>query len=176
MAEKPRGSETVGDAVRSMVALLGIIAAVVIAFTTMRPDELPPGPVDYRGIVDHLRAEYPYPVLAPTPVPSGWTATSVEHSARTSGNRWRLGFVTDDDGFVGLEQSDGEVESFLDDRLDGFTQDGASQIDGATWQQWIESGDRPDRALVLVEGGVVTVVLGTEPYDDLRDFAASLEP
>ena len=120
MAEKPRGSETVGDAVRSLVALLGIIAAVVVAFTAMRPDQRPPDPVDYSGIVDLLRAEYPYPVLAPTPVPSGWTATSVEHSARTSGNRWRLGFVTDDDGFVGLEQSDGEVESFLDDRLDGF--------------------------------------------------------
>jgi hypothetical protein len=175
VAEKPRGSETVGDAVRSLVALLGIIAAVVVAFTAMRPDQQPPAPVDYSGILDRLRAEYPYPVLAPTPVPSGWTATSTEHSARTSGNRWRLGFVTDDDGFVGLEQSDGEVESFLDDQLHGFSKDGTAEIDGATWQQWIEAGDQPDRALVLVDDGVATVVLGTEPYDVLRDFAASLE-
>jgi Protein of unknown function (DUF4245) len=176
MAGKPRGSETVGDAVRSLVALLGIVAAIVIAFTVMRPDPRGPQSVDYSGILEHVRAEYPYPVLAPTPVPPGWTATSVEQTPAASGNRWRLGFVTDDDGFVGLEQSDGEIESFLADRLEDFTEDGTVEVDGATWQRWIESGDAPDRALVLNQGGVATVVLGTEPYGVLEEFAASLGP
>jgi hypothetical protein len=175
VASKPRGSETVGDVVRSLVALLGVIAAVVIAFTVMRPDQQGPEAVDYGRILEQVRAEYPYPVLAPTPVPDGWTATSVEHASTPSGNRWRLGFVTGDGGFVGLEQSDGEIQSYLDHRLDDFTEDGASQIDGVSWQRWLEDDDQPDRALVRVDGAVVTIVLGTESYQALEDFASSLE-
>ena len=175
MAQKPRGSETVGDAVRSLVALVGVIAAIVLAFTLMRPDDEGPVRVDYGDVLDRARDEFPYPVLAPTPVPDGWTATSVENSSARSGNRWRLGFVTDDGEFVGLEQSDGETESFVADRLEDFTEDGTSRVNGATWERWLEAGDHPDRALVQVQDGVATVVLGTEPYDVLEGFAARLK-
>ncbi|MGH8823127.1 MAG: DUF4245 domain-containing protein [Jiangellaceae bacterium] len=176
MAGKPRGSETVGDAIRSMVALLGVIAAVVVAFTVMRPEPTSPGPVDYGAALELVRAEYAYPVLAPDRVPDGWRATSVEHSSHPTGDRWRLGFLTAEDGFVGLEQSDGEIESYLADRLAEFGEDGTSRIAGVTWQRRIGPGDRPDRALVNVDDGYVTIVLGTEPYDVLEDFAASLTP
>lgn len=176
MAGKPRGAETVGDVVRSLVALCGVIAVVVISFSVMRPDDSGPRPVEYTGVLDRVRDEFPYPVVAPTPVPEGWTATSAEQSSGSSGNRWWLGFVTDDGGFVGLEQSDGEVNSFLDDRLEGFTEDGSSRSGGVTWERWLESDENPDRALVSVRDGVATVVLGTEPYAVLEAFAADLQP
>ncbi len=176
MAGRTRGRETVGDAVRSLVVLLGVIAAVVAAFTVMRPDARSPDPVDYGSALDHVRGEYAYPVLAPDPVPDGWRATSVEHSSLPTGDRWRLGFLTGDGGFVGLEQSDGEIESYLADRLAEFGEDGASEIAGATWERRVEQGDRTDRALVRVDGGAVTIVLGTEPYDVLEAFVATLSP
>ncbi|HEX6577968.1 MAG TPA: DUF4245 domain-containing protein [Jiangellaceae bacterium] len=174
MADKPRGQETAGDAVRSLAVLFGVIAAVVVAFTVMRPGPQVPDPVDYGAALAHVRAEYGYPVLAPDPVPDGWRATSVEHSSEPSGDRWRLGFLTGDDGFVGLEQTDGEIESYLADRLAEFSDDGTSRIAGTTWERRIGPGDRPDRALVRVSDGSVTIVLGTESYDVLESFAASL--
>jgi Protein of unknown function (DUF4245) len=176
MAGKARGSETVGDAVRSLAVLLGVIAAVVVAFTVMRPGPQPPGPVDYGAALDHVRAQYEYPVLAPEPVPDGWRATSVDHTSGPAGDRWRLGFLTADDGFVGLEQADGEIESYLADRLAEFSDDGTSQVAGTTWERRIGQGDRPDRALVRVDNGSVTIVMGTEPYDVLESFVASLTP
>jgi hypothetical protein len=177
MAGKPRGSETVGDAVRSLAVMLGAIAAVVVAFTVMRPDPQPPAAVDYSAALELVRTEYEYPVLAPDPVPDGWRATSVDHSSRPTGDRWRLGFLTADDGFVGLEQSDGEIESYLADRLAEFTDDGTSQVAGTTWERRVGAGDRPDRALVRVDDdGWVTIVMGTEAYDVLESFAASLTP
>ncbi|MGH8775269.1 MAG: DUF4245 domain-containing protein [Jiangellaceae bacterium] len=176
MPEKPRGSETVGDAVRSLVALLGVIAVIVLAFTAMQPDEQLPDRVDYAGVLDGVRAEFPYPVVAPSPEPSGWRATSVEYASDSAGNRWRLGFLTDDEGFVGLRQSDGEIQSYLADELAEFTRDGSSRVAGSTWERWLESGDRPDRALVRVDDCVVTIVLGTVAYEVLEDFAAALRP
>ena len=174
MAGKPRGRETVGDAVRSLAVMLGVIAAVVVAFTVMRPDPQPPGPVDYGAVLEHVRDEYAYPVLAPDPVPDGWRATSVDHASGPTGDRWRLGFLTADDGFVGLEQSDGEIESYVAERLAEFTDDGTSQVTGTTWERRIGPGDQPDRALVRVDDGSVTIVMGTEPYDVLESFVASL--
>lgn len=174
MAAKARGNETVGDAVRSLVVVIGLVAAVVIAFTVMKPDARLPDPVDYTDVLGFVRDEYAYDPAAPTPSPEGWRATSVEHSDNAAGDRWRLGFLTPDEGFVGLEQSNGEIQSFLDDRLTGFADDGEADVDGATWQRMVEDDRSPDRALVLVEDGVATIVRGTEPYEVLEEFAASL--
>lgn len=171
---RTRGRETVGDAVRSLVLLLGVIAVVVIAFTVMRPEARLPDPVDYDGVLEVVRDSYPYEPAAPTPAPDGWRATSVDHSTDGAGNRWRLGFLTDDEGFVGLEQSDGEIQSYLDDRLAGFEPDGTSTVDGTQWERRLQGEAPHDRALVREVNGVVTIVRGTEGYEALEAFAASL--
>lgn len=174
MAAKPRGSETVGDAVRSIVALIGVVAVVVIAFTVMKPDERLPDPVDYSGVVEMVRAEYPYPPAVPSPEPDGWRATSVDHSTDAGGHRWRLGFLTDDEAFVGVEQSDGEIQAYLADRLRGFEADGTSMVSGTSWERHRQVESPHDHALLREADGVVTIVRGTESYDALEDFAASL--
>ena len=73
-----------------------------------------------------------------------------------------------------MEQSDGEIEAFRQDRLSDFEDDGIADIDGDTWQRMVETDRSPDRALVLVDDGVLTIVRGTESYDALEDFASSL--
>ncbi|HEU0041568.1 MAG TPA: DUF4245 domain-containing protein [Jiangellaceae bacterium] len=176
MAGKPRGNETVGDAVRSLVVLLGLVAVIAIAFTVMRPDERLPDPVDYDGVLELVRDDYPYHVLAPASVPDGWRATSVDHSDDATGHRWRLGFLTADEDFVGLEQADGEIESYLADKLADFDADGTGTVDGQQWERRLETDDRnPDRALVHVADGVVTIVRGTGSYAELEEFASWLE-
>jgi hypothetical protein len=163
-----------GDAVRGVAVLAGLIIAVALFFSFGRPDIDPvPDAVDYEAVVDYVRGEYPYAVLAPVSVPENWRATSVDHSADERGNRWRVGFVISNDGYVGLEQSDGEVQSYLADRLRDYREDGTTTVNGTTWQRMLADGRHPDRALVHL-GDAVTIVIGPEPYEVLEDFAASL--
>jgi len=83
-------------------------------------------------------------------------------------------FLIDGEQFIGLEQTDGEIESYRDDRLAGFEPDGESSVDGASWERLVEDDDAPDRALVRVDGGAVTIVRGTLPYEDLEEFVTLL--
>lgn len=169
-----REKSTSGDMVRSLVLLGGLVAIIVIAFNVMSPDRRLPDPVDYTGVLEFVRDEYPYDVLAPEPVPDGWQATSVAHPSDETGHRWRLGFISDDEGFVGIEQSDGEIQSYLLDRLDGFEADGTSTIDGEKWDRMVDAADGTDLALVRTTDGIVTIVRGTEDYNVLQEFASRL--
>lgn len=174
MAAKARGRETVGDAVRSLVVLGGLVAVVVGIYTVTAPDEQLPSPVDYDHQWQVSAQQYDYPVLAPDPLPSGWRATSVEAESEPTGDRWRLGLLTDTEDYIGLEQNGGEVQSFLSDWLDDFEPEGESRVDGRTWQRWYETDDDPQHALVLEADGVATVVTGTVGYDELEEFVGLL--
>jgi hypothetical protein len=170
-------SSSSGDVLRTVAVLVGVLAVVALAINTfMRPDLPERETVDYAGALDRVRSDYPYPVLAPASLPDGWRATSVSHSADDAGNRWRLGFLIGDHGYVGLEQTDGEVMSYLADRLVDFSDDGVSIVAGERWERRLQTRPPADRALVRVEAGVATIVRGTEPYQVLEQFAASLEP
>jgi hypothetical protein len=157
-----------------MVVLLGAIAIIVVAFNVLRPDPELPEPIDYVGVAQSLDEEYPYALAVPSSVPGGWTATSVDHHQDVTGHRWRVGFLVDGDGFVGLEQSDGEIQSYLLDRMADFDGDGTSTIDGVAWDRMRQDAAPHDQALVLVDDDVVTIVRGTVSYTTLEDFASRL--
>lgn len=175
VATSTRGNPSLGDILRSVGVLAGVIAAIAIVFNLLNDSEPRlPDPVDYQAALDTVRAEYDYPVLAPEPVPDGWRATSVDVAQEASGDRWRLGFLIDGEQFAGIEQTDGEIESYRDDRLAGFVPDGQSSIDGVTWERLVEDDDAPDRALVRVDGGALTIVRGTVSYEGLEEFVTLL--
>lgn len=176
MMAKPRGQETVGDAVRSLVVLGGILAVVVGVFTATGPDEQLPPAVDYSHQLQVARQQFDYPVLAPDPLPSGWRATSVEAGSESTGDRWRLGMLTDTEQYIGLQQSDGEVQGFLAETLGSYEKEGNSRVGGQTWQRWYETADddNPYHALVLEANGAATIVIGTVGYSELEDFVGVL--
>lgn len=177
MATRSRGSidASTADILRTAGILVGVLALLVIFFTATRPEPWMPETVEYEPVLEQVRAEYPYPVLAPASLPEGWRATSVDHSSTDRGNRWRLGFHIHDSGFVGLEQSDGEIVSYLASRIGDFREDGSVTIGGEVWERRIQEDRSPDRALVRIEDGVVTIIRGPEPYEVLERFAATLE-
>jgi hypothetical protein len=175
---KSRGSiaASTGDMLRTVGILAGVLALLALAFTVSRPDARLPETVDYEPVLEQVRAEFPYEPAAPSTVPEGWRATNVHHEADAAGHRWRLSFLIGEQGFVRLEQSDGEIVSYLDDRLEDFGADGTSTVKGDTWERMRQNGGPRDRALVRTEDGVLTIVRGTESYEVLEQFAASLEP
>lgn len=176
MAARSRGSvsASLGDAVRGVSVLAVLIISVALFFSCGRDVDPRPPAVDYESVVEHLRTEYPYDVPMPD-VPEDWRATSVDHSADATGNRWRVGFAIGTDSFVGLVQSDGEVNSMLDERLRDYAPDGSTLVEGERWERMRRDGRVTDYALVNVDAaGVATVVYGSEPYEELARFVTSL--
>jgi hypothetical protein len=167
---------SLADFVRSVGVLAGALALAAIVFALVNPDDKPrlPAPVDYQSVLQAARAQFSYDVLAPASVPSGWRATSVNAVQDAEGDRWWLGFLTEDHQFVGLEQADGQIEAYRRERLADFHPDGNTQVGGATWERLIENDRTPDRALVRVEDGALTIVRGTVSYDNLESFVVLL--
>lgn len=178
MATKSRGSvsASLGEAVIAVSVLAVVIIAVALFFSFGREaqDPVPPA-VDYESVVEHLRTEYPYDVPMPD-VPENWRATSVDYGADGRGHWWKVGFVIGTSSFVGLEQSDGEVNSMLDDRLNDYEPDGSTVVGGERWDRMRRDGRVTDYALVNVSAdGVATVVYGSEPYEELARFIEELD-
>ena len=175
---KGRGSiaASTGDMLRTVGILAGVLAVLALAFTVTRPDARPPETVDYEPVLEQVRAEFPYEPAAPSSVPAGWRATNVHHEADAAGHRWRLSFLIGEQGFVRLEQTDGEIVSYLQDQMEDFQADGTSTVEGDSWERMRQDGGARDRALVRTDGGVLTIVRGTESYEVLEQFAATLEP
>ncbi len=167
---------TVGDLTRSLILLL-IPVFLVAAFWASRRDE--PNPVrvvDYAPTLAAAREAASFPVLAPEGLPEGWRATNVSfEQVDDDESRWHLGFVTPDDEYVSIDQSNGDADDLLEEVLTATAEDGSSTAAAASWQRLVEVDVRdPDRAIVRTVDGVTTVVLGTGPYEQLEEFAERL--
>jgi hypothetical protein len=173
MATKTRRNASLGDVAIGVGVLMAVIGALVWFFSLTRPDEPPlPDPVEYEAALAAAREAYPYPVLAPEPVPDGWRVTNVRMDDDQAGHRWRLGMFTDEGQFVGVEQSDGEIASYRDDRLEEFVADGSTTVAGEEWERLREPDG--DHALVRESDGVLTIVRGTLDHAALEDVVAML--
>ena len=174
-------SEQAGRYQRSAAGMVGamiVLVAAVIGFVLLREVNRvePPSPVravDYTPDLRYARQQASFDVLAPASLPRGWRATTVEYvsGARES---WHLGILTDQNRYVGLEQSKQSERSMLEQFVDPAPTRGQPVgVGGATWSTWTDGGG--DRALVRRAGGVTTLVIGHDvPQRELVDFTASL--
>ncbi|MGP3967080.1 DUF4245 domain-containing protein [Streptomyces sp. 6N223] len=138
-----------------------------------------PQPVEFEVAALTAARAAPYELLVPHGLGERWRATSVRYEAQGQfGATWRLGFVTPDDEYAALAQTDGRAKGFVAE----ITQHAEAtelhlRIDGERWE--IYQGPKYD-ALVLQRPGVTTVVFGTAPVDTPSDslsrFAGSLGP
>lgn len=159
---------------RSMAVVLAFVGAFSLLSLLNRPSvEDPVKTVDYSAQLRAAQQTAPYDVLAPTPQPPGWRATSVYAEGDSQQLSWHIGFLTGDGQYVGLEQSNADPAEFLASKAGGSSPDGRVEIAGTTWQRLIDREDG-DRSLVRVADDATTVVTGTVDYSVLADFAASL--
>lgn len=174
---------TPGDLIRTLAVIL-IPLLVITFFFTRNLDDAPVTVIDYRSLLAKARQEAPYPVLAPTGLPTSWRATQAvwvpkgdpylngEPSAR---NLWELGFLSPEDVFIAVNQGDLQPGDFIDDKTREGTPDGTSEVNGQRWERRV-SPDERTRSLVLASPKVTTIVVGDVSYEGLEAFASTLNP
>lgn len=158
--------------VGAMVVLLLVLGAFVTFRAVNRNEPASPvKSVDYQQTVDFAREQSDFPLLAPVALPDGWRATSVAFTPESP--RWHLGLLTDDERYVGLEQSGSSAASMVETYVDDAAVPGDDvQVSGKTWQTWTDADG--DTALVRTEQDVTTLVVGTVEAKVLVEFVESL--
>jgi len=160
--------------VRDMIlslAAISAVAGVVYIFIPHDDKADPVKAVDYRVELLTARRAAPYPVAAPSGL-TGWKPTSVTYS-RAAGDRWHLGFLDPDGGYVAVEQSTAPVQRYVTEVSQKAKDTGRTQqVAGKAWQHW--KGPKYD-ALVRQDKGATTVVTGSASPERLAEMAASLK-
>ncbi len=167
---------------RSANGLIGAIVAVLLLIFVMflltrlvqRDVADPAETIDYRPSLAEARADAPFEVLAPEPVPPRWRATSAEAGMQDGDYVWHLGFVVDDEEYAAVDQSTASAQRFIADVTPAAEQGQPVEVNGVRWQTFHEE-DGDDNALVLRGGESTTVVSGTVAQDALIGFAESLQ-
>jgi hypothetical protein len=160
--------------VGAMLVLLAVVVAFVVLRELNRNDPASPvRAIDYTSDVEFARDRAGFELLAPARLPEGWRATTARYVPGDS-EHWHLGMLTEDDRYVGLEQSTASAESMVAEHVDeAATRDGTVSVAGVPWTTWRDDGG--DLALVREEAGTTTLVVGHEvDADVLADFTASL--
>jgi hypothetical protein len=169
--------QSAGGLVGAVLMSLLLIAAIWLLSRFQHHDPANPAPtVDYSSSLAQARAEAPFGVLAPHPVPAGWRATSASWDGAGPVVKWHLGFLTAkgaDAQYVGLDQSNAVPREFVAATTTADEPGPAVTIDGVRWKT-LTSSDGDETALVLQRPHVTTVVSGTAAKSVLEGYAASL--
>lgn len=167
-----RGNPALGDIVRT-VAVLAVVVLALFALARLlffQPVE-PARAVDYRAPLAQARKVAPFDVLAPARLPARWRATTVTYEPGPKG-RWHLGVLTDDEDYVGLEQSPVAAATLLRRFSPDTRADGTAQIGGKTWMQ--RTSDDGETTYLRTLGDATVLITGRATPAQLRAYAASL--
>jgi len=167
-ADGSRGG-SFGDAVRT-TAIMGALllgAFAVGQLVTVTPDR-PERRVDLADAVAGAQAVATFDVVAPDALPKGWVA----NSTRSGPEAWHLGVLTDDDKYVGLEQTTTSVKGIVDDFAPDSRPAGTAQLAGQAWQVRTESDG--DRIYVRDLGESSVLVIGSVRRTELERYVSSL--
>lgn len=172
-ADKKRGAQAVRDMVISL-AVIVLAAWVIYLFIPHDDKKDPVKPVSYTVELNSARRAAPYPVAAPEGLSKEWRATSVRYAADSpKGSVWHLGFMTPDNQYAAVEQSDEpRPAKFIEDVTQGATKTAKTRrVDGEEWKRY--EGEKYD-ALVLTDKKGTTVVTGTASVKQLAQLAGAL--
>ncbi len=159
-----------GDPLRTTVVLLAIIAVLAGAGRLLSSPPQDPVPVvEYESALIAARDVAPYDVLAPADLPDGWRANSVRYLS--GGAVWHLGILTDENRYIGIEQSPDPVEQMVEEFAQEAEPQGSLELDGETWMLLRMEGRT---TLVRRDGGATALVTGDAAQATIEDFVAGL--
>jgi len=166
-------SERTKRGLRDLVLSLAVVGLFVafLFVVVWRPSPDPVRTVDPAPVLLSAREQAGYPVYAPTGLTGNWRATSARFEADGDATVWFLGYVTPDDQYIAVAQTDGDAKNFIEEQtLDG-SPDGEMTVDGQVWQRYTTTDQR---SLVRSSDGSTVVVTGSVSYEQLADFAGRL--
>lgn len=165
----------------SMAVLLIPIALIVWFFQTVPEENVER--LDVEPVIEQADKDLPYPVLRPVNLPDEWVPVRVnwaEDGGRwidgepATGNSWQLGYLSPDQIYVGLQQRDRAVPSFLTN----VTREGRGSgeiftVDGREWERWTSSDGRT-HSLVWQDDDLAAVVTADDEVELLLAFVGAL--
>lgn len=157
--------------------VLVLVVLVWVGFSRLSLGDVPDPvkPVDVGPAADYAREQAAFGLLAPSPLPSGWVATSVRFrdSEERRGQSWHLGMLTEEERYVGLEQADRSPDSMVEEHVDeGAVAGDPVEVDGETWASYTDAGG--DLALVRRAGGSTVLVVGPVSAEVLTTLLKTL--
>ena len=152
------------------LTVLAIIAAVLL-LTPRTNDAV--RPTDYSDQLAAARVVAPYKVVTAVGLGPGWTVTSAQFSRYHGASRWHLGLITPRGNTVGIEQSDGDRDEFVDLETGNGRPEGVLEVNSRVWSKQFAPG-RGLRSLVFERGDSVVVVAGMTDYATLTELARAL--
>lgn len=175
-AAQRRAKQTVRNLILSLLVTLGLTAAIVLGVP--RDDTNRIVPIDYQSIAQSAASSLGAEPLAPK-IPSDWYSNGARVENNLAVRSWYVGFVTEDNQFLGLTQAFESNPSWLALTLQGNWQDGETQIAGMTWEIWptLTPSSPPgtkEYALVHKYGESVVVIYGTAELSDFEILAAAI--
>ena len=162
--------QTVGDMVRSLAVVLGVIGLIMLL--TWRPNPDPIREVDPRPQFSLASGQANFTVVLPEI--DGLQATSVRWEPTQYSQEepvWHVGYVTAGDEVLKITQSATTNEKFLENELLGTDSVGEMLILN---QNWMVFEGPNSRALVNVTPEATTVVSGTVTLPELEAAVESL--
>ncbi len=172
---KSRANQTVRDLLISM-SVVGIFVAFLYLIV-LRPTPDPVREVEVAGPASVAQSAQAFDVVVPVGLPEGWRATSARFTPGPSEDTgtWFNGYIDPNGEFVAVVQQDFDLEGFIAEQTDDGTPEGTIELVNGSWQRYY-SAETDERAIVLNDPNVTTVVTGTVPYAELEAFAVLLRP
>jgi hypothetical protein len=175
-AAQRRAKQTIRNLILSLLVTLGLTAAIVLGVP--RDDSNRIVPVDYQAIAETATSSLGTEPLAP-PIPTDWYSNGARVENNLDVQSWYVGFVTEDNQFLGLTQAFESNPSWLALTLQGNWQDGETEISGLKWEIWptLTPSSPPgtkEYALVHKYGDSVVVIFGTADLADFDSLATAI--
>ena len=163
---------SLSDMLRSIIVIGVMILGLagVGYWFQIRPDSTVKS-VDYLSAVKDARADAAFEVYAPPSLPQGWKATTVRYQAGEPG-AWHLGVLTDDEEYIGLEQTGLGTQRALEKFSPETEGEGKTDVGGFAWQ--LRQSDGGETTLVRDEADMTIIVTGTAGREAIEDYTASL--
>lgn len=167
-----------GGFTMAMAACLVLVLAVYVV--TPRTDEPILPSVDYGAHLWAMSSDAPFTVHAPEGLPERWRPTSSRvHGLDKGGEEpvaWHLGFVTPEDEYAALEQSNEDASDYVPRMTNSSRPIGTHQVGGDVWSKYHRKDKKANSLARTLPDGTSLVVTGTAGYEELAVLAASLKP
>lgn len=175
-AAQRRAKQTIRNLILSMLVTLGVVLLIVLGVP--RDDSNRIAQVDYQQIAQEAAASVSQAPLAPN-IPDDWWSNSARLQTEFGVSAWYVGFVTDDNQYLGLSHAFESNPSWEALSLQGNWLESEVEISGLTWEIWptlTPSSPPGTKELAMLHrfDGEAVVIYGTASRADFELLASEI--